>query len=829
MVRIVPRAGGTFEYLRAEIDYAGVVGRYTQLKPERCGAVLVGLCPLKEQQSGNPAFKIYPGGWGHCFSCGFHGDVTKFWQVKHGIATPLEAAHDLAREFGLALPETDPATQARYEEQRRKEEESAETVKANHARLLHSDKGRAAREYLEGRGFGPDLQERFHLGVKPDGNISIPYWSAGRVHGVVTRKVDGSTPKYLYPRSEDLPLGRKPLFATEYPRAGEYVLVEGVLDQLALRAMGVPSIGVGGSSPSKEQLENLLDLGNKGCTFVVLPDNDETGRAKARETVERLYPYARLASPLQEGKDAADLFAAEGTEGRGAIEALADDAPDALDLALADVPDRAREKIRHLKERVHPLVTRLPASEQQAVIKDVARRLGLSQENVRQALAEHQAAANPISKANEDDEAEIPEEEWAHLLKPGVLDRYVRDATGARGVVGEADKEVVKVITLVAIGAQLAPLPNGKPIGGSIMLTGPAGRGKNYLSDAAVELLPEQWYLSFEAASATVFYYAVELDPAFLKHKFIYPNEAEAVDAVVEFLRPMLSQGRAKKFVTNKNGEGQNAFQELRVEGPITGCIPTVRNKLDDQLQTRMLVTELEEYEGRIQAHTKALSSLFAPDWSAAFDTGLAPKWRAALHSLAEVRKVVIGFAAHPEFKLSNEEISHGARLWQNLLGLVCAHAWLEQRNREVRDLSDGSRAVVATAADYEAAFGIFKATSRRSVVNLSDTHRKIVQAVYDLSLTTRFPSEGFSGQKIADEAGISKSTVSKNRAYLTMSVGLLYETEDKKLAISEDADPSWWAEGNPMEGFPTPSEVHGWEKTPHPLRTPETVETRKR
>src|SRR5215218_7139 len=125
MVRIVSRPGGTFEYLRTEVDYASVVGRFTVLKPERGGTILVGLCPLVEQQSGNPAFKIYADGAGHCFSCGFHGDVTKFWQVKHGIPTPIEAAHDLAREFGLTLPETDTATQAGYEERRRKEEASS--------------------------------------------------------------------------------------------------------------------------------------------------------------------------------------------------------------------------------------------------------------------------------------------------------------------------------------------------------------------------------------------------------------------------------------------------------------------------------------------------------------------------------------------------------------------------------------------------------------------------------------------------------------------------------------------------------------------------------
>ena len=68
-----------------------------------------------------------------------------------------------------------------------------------------------------------------------------------------------------------------------------------------------------------------------------------------------------------------------------------------------------------------------------------------------------------------------------------------------------------------------------------------------------------------------------------------------------------------------------------------------------------------------------------------------------------------------------------------------------------------------------------------------------LVSAVYDLALTTQFASDGFSTKKIADQAGISKGTISKNRAYLTMSVGLLYETVEKKLAISEDADPSWW------------------------------------
>jgi hypothetical protein len=397
------------------------------------------------------------------------------------------------------------------------------------------------------------------------------------------------------------------------------------------------------------------------------------------------------------------------------------------------------------------------------------------------------------------------------------VDRYVEDALRIKSVVGEEDKKVVELLVCDAVEAQLEPLPTGKPIGGPIMLTAESGRGKNYLADCGVCGLPEEWYLSFEAASATAFYYAAEIDPAFLKHRFIYPNEAEAVDTVVEFLRPMFSQATAKKFVTNKNSDGTHVFQELRVEGPITGVVPTTRNTLNRELQTRMLVCELANYENRIKEHTAALSRQFSPDFVADPHGHMVPKWRAALASLTGVRKVVIPFGDHKEFRLSNEDISHGARLWGNLLGLMCAHAWLEQRNREIREVQNGAPAVVATAADYRRAYELLRAVASRSVVNLGETHRKIVQAVYDLKQedTGPFSSDGYGVRAIAEKAGISPGTVSKNRTFLTKSAGLLYETENGKLHISADADPSWWDGGDVMKGFPRPSEVDGYILSP--------------
>ena len=95
--------------------------------------------------------------------------------------------------------------------------------------------------------------------------------------------------------------------------------------------------------------------------------------------------------------------------------------------------------------------------------------------------------------------------------------------------------------------------------------------------------------------------------------------------------------------------------------------------------------------------------------------------WQAALKSLTSVRRVMFDLE-HEGFCFDSDAVSHRARLWGNLLGLMLAHAWLEQRNREVMELPSGEPAVLATPEAYEAAYLIFKATYERLILNLSDT-----------------------------------------------------------------------------------------------------------
>lgn len=404
---------------------------------------------------------------------------------------------------------------------------------------------------------------------------------------------------------------------------------------------------------------------------------------------------------------------------------------------------------------------------------------------------------------------EIPQEEIDALVgEPNVLDRIASAAATFSKVVGE--KYLLALLFLVFLSAQLELLPSGKPIGANCILSAPYGRGKNYLADAVARLLPEECYYTFESSSPKSLYYKAKNEgPACLKHRLIYPNEAEAVDPLVKTFRPVLSSGRAKLVTVGKFGSDENISQEIELEGPMGLIVPTVRNKLDKQLQSRMLLADLEDYEGRVAAHSAAVSAQLDPRYAGTDYSREILAWQVALKSLTGIRRVVLP-VMHEDFRFDSDAVPHGARLWTNFLALMCAHAWLEQRNRKVMPLEDGEPAIVADPEDYETAYEVFEQTCERSIVNLSDTHRKILQALYDLR-EEQGPYMGFNQRQISEESGVPQSTISDNRAFLMMSLKWVFEPEAGGMALIHDAEPSWWEKADVLVGFPRPEEVRRW------------------
>jgi transcriptional regulator with XRE-family HTH domain len=799
-----------FVTLREQVTLEEIVGRAAEIRGGKAR------CVAPDHEDSDPSMHLY-GDHVHCFSCDFHGDVVDVWAAMQGFDRPLEAAHDLAREYGVELP--DVSAEARRKDAERREQESRylKQARACHRAL---DRHPRVRVWWEGRGFGEELQARFLLGTNHDGSEAIiPFWQRGRIWGLVRRKLEGE-PKYVYPTREEFAGGHRPLFIPG-PLRPDTLLVEGIIDALAASALGESVVAAGGTNISREHTEELRRI--PGLLYV-LPDDDEKGAEASRRWVRALYPKALLCLPEygEDSKDLADLLRNRGNEAaQEVLKELKTRAADALDLALSEAPDGStRARYRYAKWHVVPLLCQLKdEGEREAAIKDAADSLKLKVGQLRsvlEALEGAESAREPVKPEAEP----IPEEADALVSVPGVLDLYVEDVARIRRVV--KDRCALKLQTLVALSAQLAPLPGGRPAGANLILTAESGRGKNYICDAVATGLPESFFLDFESASARSLFYRAEDDSEVLKHRWIYPNEAEGTDELVEMFRPLLSGGKASHLTVNKTGEGRNAAQELNVEGPVSLTIPTVRNKLDAQLQTRMLVAELPDYEGRVAEHSRAVSRQLLPDRADENHEQEIRAWHAALRSLTAIRRVVFDLDRE-EFCFDSDQVSHGARLWANLLGLMLTHAWLEQRNREIIELSSGERAVVATPDDYRAAYNVFKATCERSVINLSDTHRKILTAVYELK-GEKGLAEGFSQRKIAARADVSVSTVSEHKTYLTKSVKLL-RVADEGLALVADAEPSWWEKEDLLLGFPRPEQVRAWCEEARSASAPQTAE----
>ena len=238
----------------------------------------------------------------HCFACGFHGDVVDVWAAMRGFDRPVEAALDLAWEFGVSLPELSEEVRQKAAERREAEARHQSVAKASHRAL---ERHAGVREWWEKRGFGDELQKRFVLGANKDGTEAVlPFWSRGRVLFLIRRKLQGE-PKYILPSSKELPEGYKPLFIPG-SLGCEIFLVEGFIDALAVAATGRSAVAVGGTWISDEQKVDLRRLLPEEGRLYCLTDNDDSGVEAARAWGREFFPKAFVCGSSY-GEDAKDI------------------------------------------------------------------------------------------------------------------------------------------------------------------------------------------------------------------------------------------------------------------------------------------------------------------------------------------------------------------------------------------------------------------------------------------------------------------------------------------------------------------------------------------
>jgi DNA primase len=358
--------------IRARLPVSEVVGRKVKLR--RQGREFVGLSPFNAEKT--PSFTVNDQkGFYHCFSSGKHGDIFTFLSETEGLSFP-EAVERLAGEAGVPMPKPDPRAEER-ERARAGLHDVLEAAAAFFETSIRASEGRAAREYLDGRGLDEATLRRFRIGYAPSARYALKEHLGklgidpelisaaglivtgsdiavsfdrfrervifpitdlqGRVVAFGGRALrPDQQPKYLNSPETELFHKGSLLFNMAPARraaqgsganAATLIVAEGYMDVVALTRAGFAnSVAPLGTALTQEQLALLWRVADEP---ILCFDGDGAGLRAAFRAVDLALPY------LQAGKS---LRFALLPEGQDPDDMLRDSGP----AAVAEVIDRAR-------------------------------------------------------------------------------------------------------------------------------------------------------------------------------------------------------------------------------------------------------------------------------------------------------------------------------------------------------------------------------------------------------------------------------------------------------------------------------------------------------
>jgi len=421
------------ETIRQAVDLAELVGRYVPLK--RAGKSWKGRCPFHQEKT--PSFTVTPerGMW-KCFGCGKGGNAFTFLMEREGVTFP-EAARQLAREVGVALPEDDDPAASAAASRHARLRDVCEWACRFFEKSLRAPDGEAARAYFKRRGITGETALRFRLGWAPPGwrnlldaarrasppiaesdlvevglvrrkdaddagaervfdmfrgRVVFPIADAqGRVVAFGARTLGDDQPKYL--NSPETPLFSKGrtvyalhLAKQEMMRTGEGAVMEGYTDVVMAHQCGRKDAVAGlGTALTREQASQIARYVKR---LYLVYDGDSAGRRAAEKNAPAFLSEeidARVAF-LPEGEDPCDLLV------RAGLPALAErlcveTSVEAFDHVLA-AAKRVPGEAQALDAAVRALVPVTHAARRTIYVKRVADAFLLPHEDVRARLAD---------------------------------------------------------------------------------------------------------------------------------------------------------------------------------------------------------------------------------------------------------------------------------------------------------------------------------------------------------------------------------------------------------------------------------------------------------
>ena len=347
--------------LRARVTLSSVILRTTKL--QRAGREWKACCPFHDEKT--PSFYVNDQkGFYHCFGCQAHGDVIRWMTDQRGLPF-MDAVKELASEAGMEVPQPDPR-EAKRAEKRASLVDVMEAAQVHFVETLATADGGRAREYLNSRGFTPQIIREFGFGYALDSKVALkgalsefdapmlveaglhievddkpPYDrfrdrlmlpiqdARGRVIAFGGRILESRDGVAKYLNSPDTPLFDKGRTLYNLHRAGpasrksdRMIVVEGYMDVIALANAGfddaVAPLGTALTEMQIEMLWRMVDVP------VLCFDGDNAGQRAAMRAIGRALPMLRPGKSLAivtlpAGLDPDDLIRRRGRDAMAAV------------------------------------------------------------------------------------------------------------------------------------------------------------------------------------------------------------------------------------------------------------------------------------------------------------------------------------------------------------------------------------------------------------------------------------------------------------------------------------------------------------------------------
>jgi DNA primase len=547
--------------------------------------------------------------------------------------------------------------------------------------------------------------------------------------------------------------------------SAEVILTESILDALSFHQAGIaaaiPIYGVNGVTP-----DHLDLLKREGVKRVVLAlDNDDAGRKATDALKGKLTAMGMTVGALSfpEGiKDANELLVSRNGDAGEVFRQL-------LDAAAVSTPEPARpspvstgpsrdEKptsgLQLVREgvtyhgRVHSLLLGrlratvkamkdeafhvdtidLYASRSRAEFaKRAGKALAVEASAVEAALlallveAEKQAEAQPSAAAGEAAAAPpMSESEHAEALallrRPDLLGQVGRDVD-TLGYVGEETNK--RLLYLVAISRKLEdPL--------SAIVLSQSGAGKSGLTEVIERLCPPEDVVLLTRLTPQSLYYT---EPGFLDRKLVIVEERYGSMEADYSIRVLQSRKKLIAAAPVKDPQtGNMRTKVFTVEARAAFIEATTASSVNHENATRcfeLQMDETEEQTKRIHERQRLLRTGRGLELRREAEAITRRHWNA--QRLLESLPVVIPFADRLSFPSS---WMRTRRDHARFLNLIEVSAFLHQHQRE--RTPDG--AIVASLADYEAAYALAGEVLRETLTDVKRPLREALQSIQSLS-----------------------------------------------------------------------------------------------